>query len=126
MFGIPLKVRYPDLFSASQQWGDKVGNMGYSEDRSWVWIFRWSRELLEENLNQVNELSLLLDGLVRPNSKDIWCCSLDPTRGYSVKAAYSYLSKNLAGTMVPSAILVSALAQVWKSRAPPKVAAPSR
>jgi len=88
-----------------------------------VWVFRWSRELLEEDLIQANELSFLLDGIVRPNSEDMWCCSLDPIGGYSVKAAYSFLAKKSAGTMVPSAFLVSALARVSKSRAPPKVAA---
>jgi len=87
--------------------------LGWGDDgRAWVWrrrLFAWEED-------SVRECDVLLNNIVlQDNVHDSWRWLLNPAHGYSVKAAYHYITATRENTDR------SQVADVWIKHIPSKV-----
>ncbi|XP_016206964.1 uncharacterized protein LOC107647403 [Arachis ipaensis] len=54
--GGSLKLRFPRLFSISNQQGSVIGDCGFWDGLEWVWNFQWRRGLYQWELELLNRL----------------------------------------------------------------------
>ena len=89
----PLQLKFPILFKLAVEKESKVGDMrrlGWdSNGNAWVWrrrLYAWEEESVRECV------AVLSNIILQDTVHDSWSWSLDPVHGYSVKAAYRYIT----------------------------------
>jgi hypothetical protein len=117
---ILLRTRFHRLFQLSLQQGGKVGELGNLVGSDWVWDLRWRRHLFVWETDLLHELMLVVTRNSRVNRDDRWSWTHSSDGRYSVKSAYTHLSKSLPSS-VPNGEVLQAVSRVWKSPAPSKV-----
>jgi len=112
----PLKTAFRCLYVISAQKREVISNMGWFEGNVWKWTLAWQRELVSEEITQLN----LLQGLLQHHhpvkaarDRITWSNS----RGFSVKSLLTEAEKSRNGV----AVVDSLVGTVWKKIAPPKV-----
>jgi len=112
----PLKVTFGSLFGVSTQKNEIIANMGWFEGNIWRWTLAWQRELLSEEVTQLQSLHDLLQQHhpVRDERDGVHWSS---NRGFSVKNLMNEAEKINNG----AAVCDSIVGTVWKKIAPPKV-----
>jgi hypothetical protein len=117
--GVAFKIKYPRLFSLSNQQDSSVGELFYGGRRGFNWrrrFFVWEESLL-------NLLIADLEGFVPSLVKDSWKWKLEGEGGFSVKSLYKKLDGVLMGADGCPEEERKAFTQIWKSGAPSKVVA---
>ena len=84
------------------------------------WDLRWRRFLFVWEAELLHELLAVLSSS-REGRDDVWSWIHSPDGRYSVKSAYTFLSKSLQVPGAPDGETLQAVSQVWKSWAPSKV-----
>jgi len=88
-----LRNKFPRLFDLAVNQDasvEEMARLGW-EDGGEVWV--WRRCLLAWEEENVRECTILLHNTVlQEHSHDTWTWLLDPTRGYSVRGAYRFLT----------------------------------
>ena len=105
----PLKVSFGDLFGVSTQKNEIIANMGWFEGNIWRWTLAWQRELLAEEVTQLQSLQDLLQQYhpVRDERDGVHWSS---NRGFSVKNLMIEAEKCNNG----AAVCDSIVGTVWK------------
>lgn len=115
MGSLPLRVRFPRLFSLAE---DRWVTVVERASRGWMVVGgagKWRRRLLSWEEESVSECPAILHNIVlQDNILDKWRWLLDPIHGYSVKGTYHLL------TSVEAPTDRGLYVDVWHKRAPLK------
>jgi len=121
--GRSFALKYPRLFSISNQREAMVGDIGVVTEEGLVWNFSWRRRLFvwEEELL----LSLMedLEGITMSNEDDVWRWNLEDNGIFSVKSAYLKLEGLVLLEDLWGEVEKRVFANMWDSPAPSKVVA---
>jgi hypothetical protein len=96
-----LRVRFRRLFQLSLQVDHKVEELGHWEGDAWVWDFIWRRPLFVWESDLLFDLLVVATRPTRVDREDTWSWINSPDGRYSVKSAYSILSKGLVPEGIP-------------------------
>jgi hypothetical protein len=114
--GAPLKLQFSRLYELSvykEYSVEDMARLGWSEG-GLAW--GWRRRLMAWEEESVRECSALLANVIlQEHIHDYWRWLLDPTHGYSVGGAYSFL------TSVEEPMVVGDYNDVWHKLVPAKV-----
>lgn len=118
-----FRLKYPRLFSISNQKEAKVGEVGMVTELGREWRFIWRRHLFvwEEELL----LSLMEDlaGMSWSNQGDSWSWRLEESRVFSVKSAYEKLEGLVVTDDLWGEEEKRVFENLWENPAPSKVVA---
>jgi len=113
---IPLRYKFPRLFDlaeSKERTVEEMSRLGWEEEGlAWVWrrcLLAWEEESLRECSALVNNIVLQV------NIHDAWKWLLDPSRAYSVRESYWYLT--LSGITLDR----ECVDDVWLKHIPTKV-----
>jgi hypothetical protein len=118
--GVPLQVRFPRLFSISNQHNGSVASMRDPEAAN-GWNFRWRRRLFEWESTLFNELLLLINSASLTDAEDRWGWRPDEGKSFTVKSAYDIVSDMLLPKEYLSTAQDLSFKVLWKCMAPSKV-----
>lgn len=114
---LPLRDKFPRLFSISCHQHASVNSMGLWDGYSWVWNLTWARALRVRDIAEKNLLQSLLNGVCISLANDdeiIW--SPSKTGNFSVKSFAEELAK--ADQSISHDITIG---KIWKGLVPPRI-----
>jgi len=113
---VPLRYKFPRLFDlteSKERTVEEMSRLGWEEE-GLAWV--WRRRLLAWEYESLRECSALVNNIVlQVNIHDAWKWLLDPSRGYSVRESYRYLT--LSGITLDR----DRVDDVWLKHIPTKV-----
>ena len=90
--GVPLKQKYPTLFTISKQQNQSIQCMGTLSDVGWEWDLKWRRELFDSELDMAVRFLEDLQGTnIHPKRQDKWIWKEDVSGMYTARNGYSLL-----------------------------------
>jgi len=119
---IPFRVKYPRLFSLSNQREAKVGDLCGTLDSVMDWVFSWRCPFFVWEDRILEELLVDLGGFMRLDVPDRWWWKLEEKGSFSVSSMYRKLDEMVV-TVSSTEVQLSAFTHIWKSPAPSKVIA---
>jgi len=118
----PLNKIYPRLFSLSSQKEVKVGDVGLLLGGTINWNLTWRRQPFLWEINLINNLLAILEGVNFGNEVDKWVWLSDDGGIFTVKSSYTALEPILLSEDV-SAQEEGVFSLLWRSPVPSKVVA---
>ena len=116
---VPFKIKYPRLFSLSNQQEAMAGDLSVGGR----WGFSWRRSFFVWEENLLTNLSEDLDGFARTQEVDRWRWKLEEDGCFSVNSLYTKLESVMLGENGCTMEERRVLSQIWKSGVPSKVVA---
>jgi hypothetical protein len=118
-----LRIKYPRLYSVSNQKEALVGEMGVPSGTRWEWRFTWRRHLFMWEEELLLSLKEDLEEMVRSEEKDVWRWSLEDSGVFTVKSAHSRLEELVLSDNRWREDEKKVFKLLWKNPAPSKVVA---
>ncbi|GKV12444.1 hypothetical protein SLEP1_g23583 [Rubroshorea leprosula] len=116
--GVSLKERFPRLFSLATNKSDSIAEVKGDSERVGEWQWSWRRNLFVWEHNLLQELTGILSQVhLKQGQEDHWTWRWESTRNYSIRSAYHQITQS------QRAQDNGYLNQIWKAKAPLKVAA---
>ncbi|MCH93858.1 ribonuclease H protein, partial [Trifolium medium] len=118
---VPLRRLYPNLFEKESEPFVVVANrmIGNYSDRIWNW--RWSSNLTDTEMVEVETLQhLLFDVSISDGLEDKWSWIPEQMEKFSVKSSYVTLSSSRNSVDLNPSVL-AALNELWVTNIPSKV-----
>jgi len=120
---LPFRVKYPRLYSLSNQKEAKVGDLRVGSTLGGGWYFSWRRSLIVWENEMLSALMVELEGFTGRQTEDVWWWRLEDEGKFSVKSMY----KKLEGVMLDDRSFPldqgRVFSRIWRSAVPSKVAA---
>lgn len=120
---LAFRIKYPRLFSLSNQKEALVGDLGTLNTPECNWSFSWRRPLFVWEIDLLRELYANLDGFRGSLEEDVWCWKLEEKGVFSVNSLYKKLEGSMLEARTISEEQGRVFSSVWKSPAPSKVVA---
>jgi hypothetical protein len=119
--GIPLKDRFPRLFSISNQQNASVAEMYNNNIGGERWLFTWRRRFFVWESELFEELKDSIYGTVLSESEDCWCWRPENDAVFSVKSTYNLVSSLSNSNVLETLWHGRIFSSIWKSPTPSKV-----
>jgi len=120
---VPLYTMFPKLFSLSTQKEAKVGDLVLLQGDVRGWNFMWRRHPFLWEVNLIDNLMTLLEGVILGTEEDRWEWIPDESGTFSVKSSYTVLELISLLDDDLSPLEKGFFSLLWKSPAPSKVVA---
>ncbi|XP_016178592.1 uncharacterized protein LOC107621062 [Arachis ipaensis] len=117
--GGSLKLRFPRLFSISNQQGSVIGECGFWDGLEWVWNFQWRRGLYQWELELLNRLHEALRPINLASDKQdrlVWKYGKE-----EIFSTNSFVQVVQSETIPEDITSFSFTRTIWKGLAPPQV-----
>ncbi|RHN71145.1 putative reverse transcriptase zinc-binding domain-containing protein [Medicago truncatula] len=118
-----FRLKYPRLYSISNQREARVGEVGVVSEVGRVWLFSWRRHLFVWEEELLVSLMEDLEGMRWYNREDEWRWNLEELGVFSIKLAYGYLMGLVEPEDSWNIEEERMFVRLWKSPAPSKVVA---
>jgi hypothetical protein len=117
---LPLKIRFPRLFSISTQKEVSVVEV-YPLDYAAGWRFSWRRRLFVWEEEVLDNLLVVINLIILREGEDSWGWSSEKGENFTVKSTFLLISKlSVLPVLVPQ-WHASAFTAIWRCMAPSKV-----
>lgn len=119
-----LKEIFPRLFSISKKKEYRIQNIGAYINGVWIWSLEWRRELFVWEKQLLEELLSLLGSVcLSEDTLDAWEWSLESSKCFWTKSAYSFLVRKAAIAHGFSMEVLGAIKHLWKCKVPSNILA---
>jgi hypothetical protein len=119
----PLYLMFPRLFSLSTQKEAKVGDMVGVHGGVAVWNMIWRRHPFLWEVNLIDNLMALLEGVILGTEEDRWEWLPEESGLFTVKSSYTVLELIYLLVIELCPLEEGVFSLIWKSPAPSKVVA---
>ncbi|GLT87533.1 hypothetical protein SLE2022_056120 [Rubroshorea leprosula] len=114
----PLKEKFNRLFSLSREKDACIADMGQWNNGEWMWTWRWTRNLFVWEINLLQELCSMLEGIkLTQGEDDNWIWKHNSKGRYTVKSAYNIINQNQESRQDAQYKLI------WDNKLPLKISA---
>jgi hypothetical protein len=120
---VPLHIKYPRLFSLSNQQEARVAELWVVNATGSQWMFSWRRPFFVWEEAMYADLLEDLAGFVGSQDRDKWRWRLEEDRVFMVKSLYSKLVGRWLGEGFFAESQLRMFTHIWKGPAPAKVMA---
>jgi hypothetical protein len=120
---IPLKERFPRIYSISNQQLGTIFSMGSWVDGLWRWDFTWRRNFFDWEIPLFQDFLGSVIDFNPTEGEDVWLWKEDKDAGFTVKNCYFLLSRQFRVQQVLDRSREIVFSRLWKSGVPSKVCA---
>jgi hypothetical protein len=120
---LPLKNRFPRIFSISNQQTATVFSLGSWMGGVWRWEFSWRRDFFDWELPLYQEFLTVIQEFEPAMGEDNWQWREDRDAGFTVKTCYFLLLRQFREQRTIDQDTGAVFAKLWKGGVPSKVCA---